>query len=440
MKLVLSLLISSVLILSINGYNNDDILTYKEASKIIKDYVASQPSIGRDLCDKYTCCTLSDDEKCNIDTFITDSSTLVLPGGESRCIFSSSTPYAFQVIPGASDKLIVYLQGGGACWDEASTNAGFCSTSVSPASLIGMFDRENELNPYKDYTVVHALYCSGDLWGGNVTQSYNDADGVPVTQKGLYNVQLTIDWIIAQQKASKLSSTFTDLIVTGTSAGAVGVQLWYTQILDSFDWDSAVVIPDSYAGVFPDGTQGPLTKALGYCTWEKLPEDLYTTCINEQVTLELLTSYNLKNNYPDVPVAFIQSKLDATQQSFYVAVGYSMNASAVITPTQFYKEVNEIFADYNQYPNFVSYLVDGTQHCFIDKSYYFTADGLGPSDNNSVDNTDITLIEWINYFPVIDSEEVVHSVCVGDITIGLSAGKNDNTYCSSSVYPKILTV
>mmetsp|Transcript_1539 Transcript_1539/g.1373 ORF Transcript_1539/g.1373 Transcript_1539/m.1373 type:complete len:96 (-) Transcript_1539:62-349(-) len=62
------------------------------------------------------------------------------------------------------------------------------------------------------------------------------------------------------------------------------------------------------------------------------------------------------------------------------------------------------------------------------------------SDNNSVDNTDITLIEWINYFPVIDSEEVVHSVCVGDITIGLSAGKNDNTYCSSSVYPKILTV
>jgi hypothetical protein len=60
---------------------------------------------------------------------------LILPGGSTRCIYSTSTPYAFQVIPGAIDKVVVYYQGGGACWDEISSKLGFCSSNVSPSDL-----------------------------------------------------------------------------------------------------------------------------------------------------------------------------------------------------------------------------------------------------------------------------------------------------------------
>ena len=121
-------------------------------------------SNGKALCDQYQCCTVGSNEKCSIDQFKVDESILVLPGGSTRCIFDTSTPYGFQVIRGSSDKLLIYFQGGGACWDKTSTNEGLCTTDISPQSLVGIFDRTNPNNKFKDYTIVQGLYCSGDLW------------------------------------------------------------------------------------------------------------------------------------------------------------------------------------------------------------------------------------------------------------------------------------
>lgn len=71
--------------------------TVEEAHKIIKDHVNSYNVGVGNLCDKNTCCTISSTESCSISKFITDQTVLVIPGGETRCIFSTSTPFAFQV-------------------------------------------------------------------------------------------------------------------------------------------------------------------------------------------------------------------------------------------------------------------------------------------------------------------------------------------------------
>ncbi len=60
------------------------------------------------------------------------------------------------------------------CRDEASTKAGFCTSDSSPQSANGVFDRSNPKNAYRDYTIVHVSYCSGDLFGGNVVRPYSD--------------------------------------------------------------------------------------------------------------------------------------------------------------------------------------------------------------------------------------------------------------------------
>lgn len=75
------------------------------------------------LCDSgdFNCCYItnaSTTNSCDIGTFPKDTTTLVHPGGDTRCIFSYSTPYSFQVIPGRTDRLMIYFQGGGACWDK----------------------------------------------------------------------------------------------------------------------------------------------------------------------------------------------------------------------------------------------------------------------------------------------------------------------------------
>ena len=155
---------------------------------VIQDYVNSiEKASGvesEDLCLKYPCCDMQTDPSgCALRNMPKLPSTLVFPGGETRCIFSTSTPYSFQVWPGASDRVLLYFQGGGACWDQGSTVSHFCTTNTSPQPTIGIFDRENVDNKYSNYTIVHALYCSGDMFVGNVVRPYTDSNGVPVTQR-----------------------------------------------------------------------------------------------------------------------------------------------------------------------------------------------------------------------------------------------------------------
>ena len=75
---------------------------------------------------------------------------------------------------------------------------GLCTTDIEIQSLIGIYDRSNNgvnynnnehhsdvgikidkdytiiTNPFRKYTIVNVLYCSGDVHGGNVTRSYRD--------------------------------------------------------------------------------------------------------------------------------------------------------------------------------------------------------------------------------------------------------------------------
>jgi hypothetical protein len=359
-----------------------------------------------------------------------DQTTLVLPGGNTRCIHSYSTPFAFQVIPGDSDKLVFYLQGGGACWNEGSTKANFCSSDSSPQSLVGLFDRTNEANTFKGYTIVMVLYCSGDVHGGNTTRPYNDKDGQPIVQVGLNNVQSALDWVKKQVQVGNLASSFSKLVIMGASAGSIGAQLWSNQILQTLSWTNAAVMPDSYAGVFPTGSMGPLIYDYGFCESGFLSSELEAKCRAQTLTLQEM-DLEFMSKTPQVPFAFIQSKTDIVQQAFYVAIGLSMNSSdKFINPTKFYDDVNTVFGEYNQKaPNFLTYLVDGYHHCYTNQGVYYTTDPISKSDDGK-SSTSEYLYNWANRFPLPESQ-AASTVCDGTLK-----GGNDNSYCSTTVNPK----
>mmetsp|Transcript_31921 Transcript_31921/g.53350 ORF Transcript_31921/g.53350 Transcript_31921/m.53350 type:complete len:453 (-) Transcript_31921:262-1620(-) len=415
--------------------------------KDVQSYYSDVAS-GRDQCDYTTCCNLSETEECSLSGLTKDETTLVFPGGETRCINSYSTPFSFQVIPGASDKVVFYFQGGGACWDELSTKLGFCSSDASPSSLSGIFDRTNEANDFKEHTIVQVLYCSGDVHGGNTVRPYNDRDGVPVEQKGLANAQSALDWVVKQQAEGNLAATLSELVVMGCSAGSVGAQLWGKQVLSALKWEKAAVVPDSYAGVFPEGTQGPLIYEYGFCKSGFLSEELTAKCNAKELTL-LEIDLEFIAATPNVPYSFIQSKIDSVQMSFYIAVGITMNATGnmMTNPTEFYEGVNEIFGTYNsKLSNFVTYLVDGPHHCFTNQGLYYDADAMGPHDAGKTNSGDM-LHEWTNYLPLADGEHI-DSVCEGDVqqqpgatttTTATTTGPEKNTYCSADVIPKQYT-
>jgi hypothetical protein len=257
-----------------------------------------------------------------------------------------------------------------------------------------------------------------------------------VVQKGLANTQSALDWIKQEMNVGNIASTLTELVVMGCSAGSLGAQFWGKQVATQLKWKKAAVIPDSYAGVFPEGSMGPLMYSFGFCNSGFLSETLYKKCMQQQLEV---TDIDLEaiQTMPTLPFAFIQSKSDIVQRSFYDAIALTVNSTKkVIGAAEFYQGVNTIFGSYNQNPNFVTYLVNGDHHCFTNQNLYYDADATGPNGSKyllrSRSTSDKKLHEWTSLLP-LDEAKAIDTQCDGDIQ---SINPRDLTYCDAKVVPK----
>lgn len=104
-----------------------------------------------------------------------------------RPVCMDNSPYAFFVKRGSVNKLLMYYQGGGACWDQVTCGGtvytpAVCDTTVNtsgsdnpndPDNHYGFGDLSNPLNPFKDWNIVFVSYCSCDIHYGDAEQVYN---------------------------------------------------------------------------------------------------------------------------------------------------------------------------------------------------------------------------------------------------------------------------
>eukprot|EP00808_Paulinella_micropora_P003124 g14519.t1 len=377
-------------------------------------------------------CYMSASERCSIATFPGGQSTLVYPGGATRCLKHDSSPFAFQVVPRDRSKLLLFFQAGGACWDAATTWAGTCLTSISPQRISsGIFSDSNPANPYKDYTLVIILYCSGDVHAGNVTRKYGDVPGSdqPAVQVGAENVLATLKWISAQNLG-----TLRDLVVAGSSAGAIGLQAWGAYVLPYFRYDHAAVIVDSFVGVID--CMGPLISRMGACTsvlLEAYPDFLAQKCRAESVDLYDLVPIGLLKD-PRVIWTFLQSKYDATQISYYAATAaLCLEAEAPIKPDWFYAWSSMILQTYRFYPNFQLFLVDAAQHTYLEGNEMYKAT---TSSSRGGDNQSPTMLAFLQQ-QRDSANSTVTSQCEGPLLS--RTDWSGVQFCDSVLFPNMST-
>jgi hypothetical protein len=99
------------------------------------------------------------------------------------------------------------------------------------------------------------------------------------------------------------------------------------------------------------------------CDCILLNDRLNALCRAGNLTLQEFNVEYLPRN-PNIPHAWLQSKTDIVQRSFYTALALSEGYDPLLSARQFYDQVNDIFAQYNPFRNFLTYLVDGDQHCY----------------------------------------------------------------------------
>ena len=133
----------------------------------------------------------------------------------------AGTPYSVFTRKGDPKKLLIFMQGGGACWQNFSFCNILAEDQAPPAEgpFPGVFDPTMADNPFADYSVVYMPYCDGSTFGGDNDVKVDPAFPFAPTRhhRGLRNASAGMD------VAAKMFPKAKQITVMGHSAGGVGV-------------------------------------------------------------------------------------------------------------------------------------------------------------------------------------------------------------------------
>ncbi len=198
----------------------------------------------------------------------------VKPGGDTLC--SDGSPYSFYLRKGASNRVVVHFEGGGACWDHESCSLpGLAYTpevsesafpfvgALRPSSIQGTFNQTKSESLFKDWTMLFVPYCTGDIhWGAKDTTYYSDGvskDPKTIRHHGAANARAALNFLYAAVPSPE------KVFVTGESAGGYGAALWAPYIRKQYAAPAQVYqLSDSSAGVLADGFFTTLQSAWNF--------------------------------------------------------------------------------------------------------------------------------------------------------------------------------
>ncbi|KAJ0393042.1 hypothetical protein P43SY_005119 [Pythium insidiosum] len=360
-------------------------------------------------------CKVSPDNACPVDKLTlsqTDRSTLVYPGGKTRCAFddwpsrpgtnfSTNATFFFQVFPNEKQdkrKVLLFMQGGGGCVDDYTCNFALqCSSSESMlipnarALSAGILNRSDPANAFNDWNIVHIPYCTGDIHVGNRTLPSTESGIEAVLNRpmclkqnqtmhlnGFNNADAAFKWALTNFPNPE------HLVLGGASAGSLGAQLLGKYVGDLWGVEDKKirysVVADSYVGVVPENKPaGMLLNYYGACDLDfrlegKKAKELMDKCKSEKLTaVELIST--LIDETPTGDWLFIDSKADLTQRFFYELLRqgvFGFPFKDLISPEAFYANMTAILDVYkNESTRVVTFLVEGEEHVFLGRNEWY---------------------------------------------------------------------
>ena len=241
------------------------------------------------------------------------------PHGPKR----SGKPGPGRLRGGISSDLALFLEGGGACFNQATCSQNRPRFSREDFfSLVGgysgVFDDEHPDNPLADWNVVYVSYCTGDEHAGNnphgaVPGVDADGDGSSDRQRfvGHDNVGAVMDFV-----STYLGTGFDRVLLTGSSAGGVGSLANFEQVAATFSSSEVALLNDSGPLFYDDAIVPPAMQQAWIDLWnlrETLPDD---PLFEGTDILANVYDYHAQA-YPEASLGLLSYEQDATIRFFY---------------------------------------------------------------------------------------------------------------------------
>jgi hypothetical protein len=270
----------------------------------------------------------------------------ITPGGVDE-VCARGTPYTFFAREGDPTRLLIYFQGGGACWndDTCAPNGGFFDEVVegneAGAFSQGVFDTANPENPLAGYSIVLITYCTGDYHLGTHAVEY---DSGAIQHKGALNATAALNWAFANYPRPQ------DVVVAGCSAGAIGA-IYHTPTI-ARRYRSAHLTEFGDAGI---GVINP--EWGGFDVWGMANR----RAAPDQVVASLTSS--AARNYPRARFGQYTSYNDGVQIAYYTLTG-AINAWSL--------EMDSRVSGLQRNANYRSFVAAGGEHCITPTNRFYS--------------------------------------------------------------------
>lgn len=218
-----------------------------------------------------------------------------------------------------SKKLLVYLEGGGACWDASSCGIplaanldgygpGKFASDIKGAGNRGVFARGDAANPFKDYSYVIIPYCTGDVHAGHKDTTYKGSVGL-IHHQGYANMTADLQRIVPTFKDAE------SVVLGGSSAGGYGALFNFVQVQEAFGKVHVDLVDDAGPPMRPPYM--PLTLQQKWTDSWGLDTTLPADCTKCNATdgFHNAVPY-LSQKYPGHRVSLISSLQDQTIRNF----------------------------------------------------------------------------------------------------------------------------
>ncbi len=296
------------------------------------------------------------------------------PGGDTMC--AMGTPYAFHVKPGARDKVMVFLNGGGACWTGQHCDAQVDPTPYVPVADLphndprtrkGAFDLENPENPFSEWTQVFVSYCTGDVHLGAHDMTYTKDDGSEITvhHRGKANTMSALNWLFENVDAPER------VFVGGGSAGAVASPLYAGIVQEAYPQAEVVQYAGGGGGYRVNPTVA-LSEAWG--TFDDLPD--WPSLEGMSAETSVFDDFYLASaaQFPQIKFRQFNTAYDTVQKQFLHLLG---------SDSEVYPLLKANLTDLeSEISNFRSFTAAGGFHTILrfDEFYTFEAGGVRAVD------------------------------------------------------------
>ena len=316
---------------------------------------------------------------------------------------SAGTPFQFNAkTSNASDNLLIFFNGGGACWfgqacdlsSEPNIHSPFADMDANNPSLSqGIFDLENTENPFADYDMVFVPYCTGDvhIGSGQRDYEYQNAQGNQTSytahHNGFENSMTSLNWIFENFTAVD------NIVVAGSSAGAIAASFYAGHIAEHYPTSPVVVLADAAGGYRTSLLPVTLT------AWDSasiLPDwEEYAGETNDSLSFEDFYIAS-KNHNSNLRLAQYNAAEDEVQKSFTHVIGDAPGSFSL--PMRILTNYQEIEGATDE---FFSYTAGGPVHTILRSNIFY-----------EYEVEDTHFVDWVQ--DLVDGKRVPDISCVDD--------------------------